>query len=397
MSIKIHHGPPGSYKTSGAVMDDFVTAALAGRVVVTNVRGLNDRSKVIETLNKVRKFPRFWEFEQVPDSFDIVWIDTATRDGRIQLATFFHWIPQGAFLLIDEAQTVFPLAWKESQLKLLDYPDGLEAAKAAHRPPDFLTAFEMHRHYNWDMVLTTPNISKIRGDIRGCSEGAYKHKNQALLGIGGRYLEAFHLAEDNGKSNSDFLSVRGRKIKSYVWNLYASTATGEHSDTLAGSPLWKNPRVLLFVVLITGAIGFLSTRPTPTIAGGSPSAVAKQADSVGGAVPSAPVDSVSVGGVVSRQASSIPPVVNHPFSKHEWRMVGVTRVASKTKVFVNVSTDTEEINLSSDELQHYGYSVKYHDNCHADVSYKGSPPVPVYCHKKKSKVSAFDPKNPLPL
>ena len=40
MAVKIHHGAPGSYKTSGAVMDDFTHWAREGRTIVTNVRGL---------------------------------------------------------------------------------------------------------------------------------------------------------------------------------------------------------------------------------------------------------------------------------------------------------------------------------------------------------------------
>ena len=39
MSIKIHHGPNGSYKTSGAIQDDAVPALKDGRVIITNVRG----------------------------------------------------------------------------------------------------------------------------------------------------------------------------------------------------------------------------------------------------------------------------------------------------------------------------------------------------------------------
>ena len=50
MSIKIHHGFPGSYKTSGAVQDDFIPAALAGRHIVTNVRGLDNEDRIREVL-----------------------------------------------------------------------------------------------------------------------------------------------------------------------------------------------------------------------------------------------------------------------------------------------------------------------------------------------------------
>ncbi len=85
MSIKIHHGPPGSYKTSGAVMDDFVEAVFAGRVVITNVRGLNDEQRVREVL--VDAFPR----RVIPDTFELVWIDTDTEDGIFLIQSF--WTP----------------------------------------------------------------------------------------------------------------------------------------------------------------------------------------------------------------------------------------------------------------------------------------------------------------
>ena len=390
MSIKIHHGPPGSYKTSGAVMDDFVAAALAGRVIVTNVRGLDKPHLVRETLNKTRKFPKFWQFNAVPDSFDIIWVDTTTKEGRGKFATFFHWIPLGAFLLVDEAQMVFPLAWKDSHLKLLDFPDGLLAAAAKKRPPDFLTAFEMHRHYGWDMVLTTPNISKIRTDIRGCAEGAYKHKNQALLGLKGRYLEAFHLAEDNGKSNSDFLSVRGRKIKSYVWELYASTTTGTHSDTIAGTPLWANPRVVFIVALFALFTFFLVSRKPPAII----SAAASSSSKVG---VSSPVSSTPVALVVDASAvqasavsSSVNPISDNPFKDYKWRVAAVIKSGQGVKIFYQLSTETETVLLSSHQLPAYGFSFQYFDDCHSDITFKGSKPFSVYCSKDKAKIN-FNP------
>lgn len=39
VSIKIHHGPNGSNKTSGARQDDAVPALKDGRVIITNIRG----------------------------------------------------------------------------------------------------------------------------------------------------------------------------------------------------------------------------------------------------------------------------------------------------------------------------------------------------------------------
>nr|MVD29436.1 zonular occludens toxin [Vibrio cholerae] len=40
MSIFIHHGAPGSYKTSGALWLRLLPAIKSGRHIITNVRGL---------------------------------------------------------------------------------------------------------------------------------------------------------------------------------------------------------------------------------------------------------------------------------------------------------------------------------------------------------------------
>ena len=266
MSVKIHHGAPGSYKTSGAVADDFLPAVKQGRLVITNVRGL--------TVERVRdaKYPlTWWEkrkgitepykpvFPEIGDGFDIIHIDTTTSENREHLARFFHWAPvgseekQGPLFILDEAQAIFPDRWMKNDIALLDFPGGLDAAKAAGRPARWTEAWEMHRHYGWDFTLTTPNISLIRSDIRAVSEGAFKHRNLATVGVKGRYMEAFHMAQDSGQSPSHFLSVKPKRIPKQIWGLYDSTTTGTHSDTLAGVSIFKDPKVMGLVALATGA------------------------------------------------------------------------------------------------------------------------------------------------
>ncbi|UZR30214.1 zonular occludens toxin family protein [Methylococcus mesophilus] len=262
MSIKIHHGPPGSYKTSGAVMDDFIPAARAGRVVVTNVRGLDSVERVRDALGD----------DTVPDSFELIHLPTTEHPdaakNRQLLSRWWHWLPHGAFMLLDEAQMIWPKTWKDGDLRELDYPGGLDAANAANRPFNWQTAFEMHRHYGWDMVLTTPNIDRLRPDVRQCAEGAYKHKNQAIIGLKGFYLEAFHMADDNGKAASDFLILRNRRIKPEVWKLYDSTATGTVRDTIAGLSLLASPRVLFLVGVLAGCLYWFFSGDRPAVLGG---------------------------------------------------------------------------------------------------------------------------------
>lgn len=399
MSIKIHHGPPGSYKTSGAVNDDFLREALQGRVIITNVRGLTGRDRIINVINSrfhlADYLPFLNRFEAtkkrlVPDSFDIINVDTDNYQGRAKLAGFFHWIPHGSFLIIDEAQFVFPVAWKELQLRKLDYPGGLEAATAANRPPDFLTAFDKHRHYGWDMVLTTPNISKIRKDIRDASEGAYKHKNQALVGIKGRYLEAFHMASDSGSSKSDFLSLRHRKISKFTWSLYASTATGTHSDTVAGTPIWKNPRIVFHFSLMALLLLFLSGRSAPSYLRGQDSKnpaqaskVDSKAPSVVSAVPAASPGPVPSNIVPVNTDDKTRPALKHPFDGFTWRMAGTfTGKGVLTSYFV-LTNDTKVVTLSSGQLLQYGYAYKQIDSCHVDITHSSGSNFAVFCFSDK--------------
>ena len=91
MAIKIHHGPNGSYKTSGAVWDDAVPAAKSGRLIVTNIRGMSeDRFRAL--------------FPDLPDSFELEYINHETQDGMDRIRTWFQWAPRDAFLIFDEAQ-----------------------------------------------------------------------------------------------------------------------------------------------------------------------------------------------------------------------------------------------------------------------------------------------------
>lgn len=261
MSIKIHHGPPGSYKTSGAVVDDFVPAVLAGRHVITNVRGLSDPDKVREVLEGKGK--------QVPATFQLTYLDSNERENMDMLRRYFHWAPDGAFFLIDEVQEVWPKSMKDKELRLLEYPNGIDAANDAGKFHTLALSFEKHRHRNWDFVVTSPNIAKVHPVVRESAEAAYKHKNLATLGklFSGRYIEAYHAADTNGRT-SDFYTVRKKRIPRYAFDLYASTATGQYTDTTAGQSLFKDPKILLLLSIIAGLAIFVFSMDTPDIIAG---------------------------------------------------------------------------------------------------------------------------------
>ena len=179
MAIKIHYGANGAYKTSGAIQDDAIPALLAGRVIVTNIRGF--------TLDRA-----YSVFPNLPDTTEIINLDLEVLEDLEKMRTWFQWAPLGSFIIFDEAQLVFPKSWREKDLERFEFEGGMEAAKEAGRPFNWLDAWTRHRHFGFDIVLTTPNISYIRDDIRSTSETAYRHANLAVIGIRGRYKEAQH-------------------------------------------------------------------------------------------------------------------------------------------------------------------------------------------------------------
>lgn len=348
MSVKIHHGPPGSYKTSGAVLDDFVEAVFAGRVVITNVRGLDDPERIRSVLSK--EFPR----RKIPASFELVWIDTDTEEGIFAIQSFWWWADCGAFLLIDEAQAFWPSEMRQGDWKLFDLPGGIDASRIQGRPRDYPDAWTRHRHFNWDVVLTTPDIKLFHSKIRSVSEAAYIHKNQAVIGIRGRYLEGMHLASSNGYA-SDFITVRGRKIPKWVFSLYQSTATGAVSDTQAGVSFWRDPKIMGLSIFLAVIVAFLVSRGNPLNIFRSKNSVHVSADPQNSSVP---LDSSPV--VVPSRAPS------DPFldlkGKSIW-LVGSQSFRSGSRVMevllfeLKTSDETMGAVVSSDALVRLGYSV----------------------------------------
>ena len=348
MSIKIHHGPPGSYKTSGAVMDDFVEAVFAGRVVITNVRGLNDEQRVCEVL--LDAFPR----RKIPDTFELVWIDTDTEDGIFLIQSFWTWADCGAFLLIDEAQAFWPSEMRQSDWAPFALRGGVEAARIQGRPRDYADAWTRHRHFNWDVVLTTPDIKLFHAKIRSVSEAAYVHKNQALVGLKGRYLEGMHLASNNGYT-SDMLTIRGRKIPSWVFDLYQSTATGVVSDTQAGLPFWKNPKILGLSLFLAVVVAFLISRGNPLKIFRPVGALSAASSGQNSTAPSG----AAGGGVPGR-------AVSDPFDilkgKTIW-LVGVQSYRTEQELSeyllfeLQAQDETTGVIITSDTLSRLGYSI----------------------------------------
>jgi len=368
MAISIHHGPNGSYKTSGVIADFFIPAAIAGRTVVTNVRGMSTERT----------------FQNLPDTaegFEVIHVDTSTNEGRMRMAKWFHWAPAGALLLFDEPSMIFPKRWRDSDIAKLDNFEAMERAKndplfnethEEYMPFSFNIAFEMHRHWNWDIVIMTPNIKLVRSDIRDTSEGAYKHRNNALIGFKGSYNEGFHKAEDNGTSPSQFLSVEKKKINSIVFTLYDSTKTGEHKDTSSGTSIFKNGRLLVSMAVSVVALGYSAFNfatgkvlPEPVhdavqISEAVPVVSPSSSTIQDSFIPVDSVDSVQINPSYSLE----------PFAGYKFVIQGHINNKDRSLYFFAIYQGNSHFYLSSDELVDMGYSVISTSDCSAVVVFK---------------------------
>lgn len=354
MSIKIHHGANGSYKTSGAIQDDAVPALKAGRVVVTNIRGF--------TLERVLAV-----YPDLPETANIINLDFDNTEDLNRMRTWWQWVPQGAFVIFDETQLLFPKSWRDSDLKLFDYTGGIDQAKIDNRPINWLDAWTRHRHFGWDVVLTTPNITYIRDDIRATCEMAYKHSNMAAIGWKGRYKEAMHLPTQNVPSG-DFVNEY-KKIKPETFKLYESTATGTVRDTTAGKSLLRSPKLLFFTALpICIAIYIIATGKTNPLAvlqnHGKNNQTHVQSTTTDTNVHSASNNSGSRS-AMGNHAST----VLIPYAEQTIYINGLLRNKKKFLYSFVIESETHQLIQNSDELRLSGYKVLYISDCVAKLTY----------------------------
>lgn len=208
MATAIHHGPPGSFKSFSLVQRFAIPALQAGRTVVCNVRGFDSLDRIIE------QFPNI----QFPKSARLIYFETTTRESRLIMAGWFHWVPIGALIIIDEGQEIYPDR-RDFKLESLDNfvcPDSFHVQHIEEgRPVDVFTAYDKQRHYNWDIFISTTNVAKIKSEIRQVTEWAYRHRTLSGLipFMKNQWLEHQHDPENNGKAESHRIGSRPTPIR----------------------------------------------------------------------------------------------------------------------------------------------------------------------------------------
>lgn len=288
MAVAIHHGAPGSYKTFALVMRFVLDALFTGRVVFTNVRGLDSIDKIKDAFLEQSYFDKLLNkplLKVHPDS-RLYYIDTGTVQGRFLFATWYKWLPLGALLVIDEAQMIYPdrADFKLEHLDKVVYTDSIiEPLRDSSsiidsgllpividdltntikegRPHDCFTAFDKHRHYNWDIYLSTPNIAKVKRDIREVAEYAYRHRSLSDISrlFKNQWYEHQHDPENNGKSDTQRIgSPKRYHADKRVFNCYSSTTTGNHIASKAGTGVFSDGAIRFKFAVVFIAIALCS-------------------------------------------------------------------------------------------------------------------------------------------
>jgi zona occludens toxin len=262
VALSIHHGAPGSYKSFCLVQRFGFDALVTGRTIVTNIRGFHD-------LENIKK--HFPDLKIHPDS-SIIFVTSDSKKGRQLMAGFFHWVPFNCLLLIDEGQRVYPKR-KGFTLESLDRyvcPDGYtpsqlppnaEFPDGIPRPEDALTAFDMQRHFQWDIYISTPHINKILDPIREVAVTSFYHTSLAEklpLFFKNTWYEHKHDPSNAGHSPFQRIGAPTKyKADLKIFNCYQSTATGEYTESKADKSILSDStlRLKMFFVVVGLASG----------------------------------------------------------------------------------------------------------------------------------------------
>ena len=174
------------------------------------------------------------------------------------IACFFHYAEPGALIIIDEAQRTYP-----KRLRNLTSFDNPQAQ--GEQPKTVEQAFDMHRHFNWDIYLCTTNIGKIHQEIRQVCELAYRHTNLSnLLPFSkNKWKEQAHDAESSGKSPASYTGTyKVYKADKRLFQCYQSTATGKTKDSNENRSILRDPKLkFIFIAwLIALCFGLYSVK-----------------------------------------------------------------------------------------------------------------------------------------
>lgn len=414
MAIVIEHGHNGSYKSSSVIWYRLLPALREGRLVVTNVAGMYPLNKIEEFLGE--KFPptaRLFRMSSQDPRYQQLW------------RVWHHWMPIGAFVFIDECQDIYDRdvfsGKPEYDLKQIDYYDSILPADFIEHYKEMLNkykpenlddcdmddtgrvvfddngriiypttpkeSFMRHRHYNWDVVMATPDITSIPRPVRACCETAFAYSSKDSFFFSKRKPRIYeHNPLENGIPTAKSVTFK-RHVPLAVHMLYKSTQTG--NITKSGQS--KGPfsslklRLVLFGVFPLSLcwLGYnLYHFFNPPGQATQAAAVVDPSQGDSAAAGTLAVSVSDSGDVGADAGAAVQPFVM-PYKVSELFVTGSSGAIYMGRfeglVLFSGTRGKDEVVFNSDDLINLGYRVDYLGDCYSVVTDRAGRAVVVNC------------------
>jgi zona occludens toxin len=429
--ICIHHGPAGSYKSSSVVWFELLPALRAGRVVVTNVEGMYPLHVIEKQLG-----------EKFPETARLFRIFSQEEKLKALWRRWFHWMPLGALVIIDEVQDVYTVdktQWKESDLDLkplsfysevlppelykLSYETHLafkpsidestsdDTGKLALDenglviyPPTMNEAFMRHRKFNWDLHFATPDLTQVSKAVRAVAEQAISYRNNDWFFLNKRKPRLFKHDPKRLLQPKKGDLVSTHKVPLDVHLLYKSTQTGQITKSGASVGLFSSAKVkLIFFVILPLAFGtigvlgyqaFFSHDKARSVPAGAASVASAPVHTQ--KVTYSPAGSAGDHDGVSVSPARVPPpdLFMMPFEAEKMYWVGRScKVTSSKQPVFSMPCDIvfelvmkgKRYQVHDDELAVMGYRVVSGEYCNAKLTDSEGNRKMIYCKPQEIK------------
>lgn len=400
MSASIFHGAPGSFKSASAVWFEVLPALRSGRLVVTNIEGILPLDEIEIQLQ-----------ETFPESAQLWRLSSQNEEGQNLWRNWYHWMPVGALVLMDEVQDIYPTEstfkpencnykhidnyknlipdyWYNYHFEQLNKlkPDDLSSGDTDDLgrelfnehghiiyPKTLKECYMRHRKYNWDIICCTPDITSVHKYIRNVSQYAYSHKYFDGLASIPYYYRRPRIFDHNpkldGKTPSKANTITWKKIPVEVHKCYKSTATNAitkgQGKNFIFTPLFAFPTFLVLMCIFYWLWFFTSD--------------SNDIETVQASFQNLSVDTQKVGGSPSGHSSvsvlDAQPVnldVGLPYGATDIFVTAVQEVKRPDRtyrqfVFEFVTTKFGVFSVDSFELASMGYSIQYFSPCNVVI------------------------------
>lgn len=177
-------------------------------LIVTGLPGSSKTSHVLSKYKSVKDRPVYYRGINLTEEGkkELCW--TELNDDQ---ATNWHeHVPDGALIIIDEAQELYPV-------------------RHASKPvPKGLAALETHRHHGWDVVFISQAPSLLDVHARTICNEHFHYERPFQMPYANQYHSGVGFVSPSNRSELGRCAVTRKKLPKDVWGLYKSAEVHTH-------------------------------------------------------------------------------------------------------------------------------------------------------------------------